>query len=83
MASAAALPPPRRADTEGGALQQLWVGKRRPRPAETTPTVVVPRQPINNHKWALLEREQELERRRVEEVSEAQRIKCTDNKIEK
>ncbi|CAM9624528.1 unnamed protein product, partial [Hapterophycus canaliculatus] len=52
----------------GGGGEQLRVGKR-PRPAAaTSPSFVVRRRPLDEHKWALLEREQKLERRRVAET---------------
>ncbi len=63
MAPAAAAP----AGADEGGVKQLRAGKR-PRPEGATP-IVVRRRPLVQHKWALLEREQELDRRRVEEVS--------------
>ncbi|CAM9418452.1 unnamed protein product, partial [Scytosiphon promiscuus] len=66
MASATVLRPPRRADAGGG--EQLRVGKR-PRPAAAASrSLGVRRRPLDEHKWALLQREQELERRRVAEA---------------
>lgn len=71
MASVAASPPSLKVLTDegGGGQQQRRAGKR-PRPAAAAmPVVVARRRNLDQYKWALLEREHELERRRVEEVS--------------
>ncbi|CAM9277335.1 unnamed protein product [Ectocarpus sp. 4 AP-2014] len=70
MASVAPSPPPLKVLTDegGGGQQQRRAGKR-PRPAAAAmPVVVARRRNLDQYKWALLEREQELERRRVEEA---------------
>lgn len=53
---------------EAEGAPQLRAGKR-PRSGLTTSAITVQRRPFfDEHKWALLEKEQESERRRVEEV---------------
>lgn len=71
MASVAASPPPPTVLTDegGGGQHQLQAGKRQRPAAATMPMVVARRRNLDQYKWALLEREKELERRRVEEVS--------------
>ncbi|CAM9618217.1 unnamed protein product, partial [Ectocarpus fasciculatus] len=70
MASVAASPPPLTVMTvEGGGAQQQRRAGKRPRPAAGgMPVVVARRRNLDQYKWALLEREQEAERRRVEEA---------------